>query len=770
MAVLALAGILEAQGYRPPIAPPLPPPDQPNVANPNQNLKRPRPDAPPFGYFNVDAVTQETEGSLRHLRGDVRLESDAILLTADEVDYNEDTGWAEARGHVKFESFKEGDKLQCDHARYNLNTEQGAFWDVSGTSPAKIQARPGILTTSNPFYFEGKWAEKIEDKYILYNGFVTDCKMPRPWWKLTSPKFDMVLNQRALGYHAVFRLRGVPLFYFPAIYKSLKKEPRKSGFLTPNIGHSSLRGYMFGLGYYWAINRSYDALYRAQIFTQRGVAHTLDFRGKVTPGTDFNLSLYGINDNGVKIGANPNGTSIIQKQGGLLFSLDGKSDLGHGWEARGQVNYLSSFLFRQSFTESFHEAILSESHSVGYLTKHWDNYAFFVVADRDVEFQSVVPDDKVTIRKLPELNFLGRQKQILQGPFPVWLQFETSGGLYDRTEADYQTRQFVERADLHPVVSTAFSFAGFHIVPSFGIHETRYGSSFNGLQPIGKDLTRSAREVNVELIPPPLYRIYQSPKWLGGDKVKHVFEPRVDYRYVTGIGTDFLRVIRFDEMDLLSDTNEVRLSIANRLYVKNKGGNVDEVLSWEVWQSRYFNPTFGGAVISGQRNVVESVADLTGYTFLNGPRNYSPIVSALRFQQKIGLEWRTDYDPKIHGIVNSTLTADARFSQYIVSFGHNSVHSDPFLAPSSDQFRILVGYGNDKRRGLNAAFSLYYDYRRGLTQFSTTQVTYNTDCCGVSVQYRRFNIGLRDETQFRVAFAVSNVGSFGTLRKQERIF
>jgi LPS-assembly protein len=221
---------------------------------------------------------------------------------------------------------------------------------------------------------------------------------------------------------------------------------------------------------------------------------------------------------------------------------------------------------------------------------------------------------------------------------------------------------------------------------------------------------------------------------------------------------------------LLSDTNEVRFSIANRLYVKNKEGNVTELLSWELWQSRYFNPTFGGAVIAGQRNVVASEADLTGYTFLDGPRTYSPIVSALRFQQKIGFEWRTDYDPKTHEIVNSTLTADARFAQYLISVGHNSVREDPVLAPNSNQFRVLVGYGNDKRKGFNIAYSIYYDYKLGVTDFATTQVTYNTDCCGLSVQYRRINIGIRDETDIRISFAISNVATFGTLRKQDQIF
>jgi LPS-assembly protein len=57
-----------------------------------------------------------------------------------------------------------------------------------------------------------------------------------------------------------------------------------------------------------------------------------------------------------------------------------------------------------------------------------------------------------------------------------------------------------------------------------------------------------------------------------------------------------------------------------------------------------------------------------------------------------------------------------------------------------------------------------------MTQFSTADVTYNTDCCGISFEYRLFNIGTRSESQYRMAFAVSNVGTFGTLRKQERIF
>jgi LPS-assembly protein len=196
---------------------------------------------------------------------------------------------------------------------------------------------------------------------------------------------------------------------------------------------------------------------------------------------------------------------------------------------------------------------------------------------------------------------------------------------------------------------------------------------------------------------------------------------------------------------------------------------VDEVLTWQVWQRRYLDPTFGGAVIPGRRNVLLSAADLTGYAFIDQPRRYSPVVSALRYVNRIGLEWRTDYDPLRQHFVNSGLTADYRGENFLISLGHNQVRNDPVLAPSSNQFRGSFQIGKENRRGWNAATSVYYDYKKQLMQYATTQETYNTDCCGFSFQYRRLNFGTRNDHVYLAAFAVANIGTFGNLKRQERI-
>ena len=737
---------------------------KPSAAQPNQRIKIVRPNAPPKDKILVKAVTQTAEGKRYFLRGAAVMETVEMKLQADEIDWDEETGYAEARGNVHFQHFERNEELRADRIEYNLKEETGKFYNVWGSTYPQIDARPGVLMSQNPFIFQGQWAERLKSKYILHNGFITNCKMPRPWWTLSGPKFDIIPGDRAIAHRSVYRLKKIPLFYAPFFYKSLARAPRRSGFLTPNFGNSSRRGKMFGIGYYWAINRSYDVTYHFQEFTERGTAHHVEARGKPRPGTEFFGIFYGVDDKGLKM---EDGTRV--KQGGFSVYGTGQSDLGHGFVARGMVNYLSSLTFRQAFTESFNEAIFSEVKSVGVVSKYWSSYTLNVIFERMENFQSLDPNDSIIIRKAPEVEFVSRERKISERVLPVWFSFESSMGLERRKQLLFQTRQFLERMNFAPRVSTALRWKDFHLIPSFTLHETHYGERFENGQVTGRDINRFAQQFDVDLVMPSLERTFNTKGWLG-EKVKHVIEPRASFRYVTGV-LDFSDIIRFDELELLSNTTEAEVSLTNRFYRKRKG-LVSEFLTYQVWQRRYFDEDFGGAVVPGMRNIVRSSADLTGYAFLDGPRKYSPIVSALRGSPMtgLGLEWRWDYDPLRGRIVNGSFTADMRVAKYIFSAGHNHSRSDPVLAPSANQVRGLIGYGSQTQRGFNAAFTAVYDYRLGIMQFATTQVTYNTDCCGLSVQYRRFNIGTRNENQFRVAFAIANIGSFGTMKRQERLF
>ena len=414
------------------------------------------------------------------------------------------------------------------------------------------------------------------------------------------------------------------------------------------------------------------------------------------------------------------------------------------------INYLSSYTFRQAFSDSFNEAVFSEVSSVAFVSKDWSTFTFDTAVERKQDFttleitetdpttnKQLTYNNSVVLKKLPEVDLSSRDHQV-SDKLPIWYSFDSSAGLMSRSQPDfigcaadpvegcsnvtpalvgrYQTSFLNSRVDFAPQITAALHLGAFHFIPSVSVDETYYGETqgplellgptadwpyeTGGFHPVlGADYFRSAREFKLDLVAPSFARVFNRKTWFG-DKLKHVVEPRATYEYVTGIGQDFDKIIRFDGTDLLSNTNQVTFSLTNRLYAK-RGDDVQEILTWELSQARYFDPTFGGVILPGTdvRNVLMSQLELTPFTFLDGPRNYSPMVSSLRAQPawNVAFEWRTDYDPARHGIVANTASADWRKGAYFVSVGQTEVHSDTTLLPSENQFR-----GQLRRRELNA--------------------------------------------------------------------
>jgi len=51
------------------------------------------------------------------------------------------------------------------------------------------------------------------------------------------------------------------------------------------------------------------------------------------------------------------------------------------------------------------------------------------------------------------------------------------------------------------------------------------------------------------------------------------------------------------------------------------------------------------------------------------------------------------------------------------------------------------------------------------------ELSYNGSCCGISVEYRRLSLGvIRAENQFRVSLNIANIGTFGNLRREEKVY
>lgn len=709
---------------------------------------------------------QSRKGDLFIADKNVDLQYAGVRLRADHAEYNDKTHESAVQGHIVFDY--ENQHLEADQAHYNFATGAGTFIHVRGNVKILRRPNPVVLVSENPLYFEAEQVERLgDDVFVVHHAWITICDQEHPTWQMFAPRARIRLNKSVALVNANFRLFKVPLIWLPYATAPAGQRIRQTGFLLPDVGNSSTKGYVFGDAFYWAPLTWADATLGAQYLSKRGSSQHAEIRMRPADNTSFLYTYYGVIDRGL-----PDSNGELQKQGGHQQQLEIQSLLPQGWRFVADVNQLSSLTFRLAFADAYGDAINSEVRSAVFLTNNFRGFSLNFAGLNDKSFLTINPETSVSLRNAPEARF-GSVEQAPWPKLPFYFSFDSFIGAVHRQDEDLTTPAAVQRTEFAPKVTIPLHFGPWLDVTASGaVRTTRYGASLDttgnlSVQPV----TRNDGEFTLEIRPPRLERYFYQAK--SKRKYKHTIEPQVSYRYVSGIN-DFERFIRFDSDATLSNTNEVEYGVTQRLFVKNDEDQPTEFISWNVVQKHYFDPTFGGAIVDGTRNVLQALNSITPFAFATGPRNSSPIVSDFKITPggKYDAEQIIEYDPQLNKIVaEGTLVKVRPYSEFFATVAHFHIQDDPLLQPLSNQIRALVGYGSFNRKGFNFTGGVSYDIQNSALQNQIAQITYNGSCCGVSFEYRRIALGqVRTENQFRMAFTIANIGTFGNLRRQEKIF
>ena len=138
------------------------------VDRPDFGVRIPRPNAPAKGEYDMTSDSQDGEGGVTRLHGHVVVELYNATFKADDAEYDEDAHTFTARGNIYYRNYERNEVLYADSVEYNTETEHGTFHHVRGYTKTKVVARPGVLLTQEPFYFEGVSAEKFEDLSLIH--------------------------------------------------------------------------------------------------------------------------------------------------------------------------------------------------------------------------------------------------------------------------------------------------------------------------------------------------------------------------------------------------------------------------------------------------------------------------------------------------------------------------------------------------------------------------------------------------------------------------
>ncbi len=635
--------------------------------------------------------------------------------------------------------------LKGSSGEFNLSDRTGLIRDAEGFTDQQLFVTAKTLIKTGP------------DTYVAQDGTLTACEDAIPKWSFRISKANIQVDSRATVKNTVFRVKRVPVFYLPYLVLPTGKKERSSGFLLPSIGNSNNKGRRVSESFYLVLGRSADLQVREDYFSERGFGHGFTFRTRPNNYTFLNLDGYTISDR--------------RDQGGSSFTGTGETRFGNGYRLVADFDLVSNFVFRRVFSDSFYTATQPTEDSRLFVTNNFRNKSFNFLLSRG---ETIFPRNNAVTRHSPSFSFRVSGQRLPGTPF--YFDLDTAAEALARSDSQLETPSISQRLDLHPSVYLSIPlFQGLRLTPRLSVRETFYSDSVatdqEGRRSVAsRNLNRNYFDFTLDLKGWGLSNIYGR----GGKRPwKHLIEPELTYRYTSGID-HFDQIIRFDENDAIADTHEIEYALVNRFFFKQRttdGDTVYEWLSFKIGQKYFLDPDFGGAFRLGAANQFFPLNTLTGFIYGTTRRQFSPLTLVTRVNpsRRVSFDIRGDYDLDFNRFRNFSITGF--LSRRMLHLGTTYFLTQEIEAGTveNNQLQGQVIYGN-LNRGFSAATVFSYDARTKALLNSRSRVNYFWDCCGVSLEFERFNVGLRQEREIRFSFFLKGIGSFGTIRRPDSIF
>lgn len=239
-------------------------------------------------------------------------EKKPVLITADNLDYNQTTGGVVARGNVEIS--QESRVLLADEVHYNERTQTVvASGNVSLLEPdgtvlfatyMKLtdEMKAGVINSIRVLMIdnarmagrqgtrEGGQTTSLERAVYSPCNLCEDDPARAPLWQIKAYRVVHDQVAKEIQYQDAFvEFFGVPVLYSPYLSHPDPTVKRKSGFMMPSIGNSSELGTRVSIPYYWAISPERDITITPIITSEQGMVLKGDYRALTDRGS-YNLS------------------------------------------------------------------------------------------------------------------------------------------------------------------------------------------------------------------------------------------------------------------------------------------------------------------------------------------------------------------------------------------------------------------------------------------------------------------------------------------------
>lgn len=203
------------------------------------------------------------------IEGNAQLRRGATAVRADRIEYYQPEDQVKSRGNVRINNA--GNRFEGPELEIKLDRFEGFF------------TRPTYRFLKNGGNGQAERVDFIDEKHFTaYDASYTTSERNNeanwPAWMLRATSVEFDLEQEVgVATGAVVRFKDVPIMALPKISFPLT-DKRKSGFLPPTPGLSSVNGLEVRQPYYFDIAPNRDATFSPAVMSKRGVDLAGEFR------------------------------------------------------------------------------------------------------------------------------------------------------------------------------------------------------------------------------------------------------------------------------------------------------------------------------------------------------------------------------------------------------------------------------------------------------------------------------------------------------------
>jgi len=699
------------------------------------------------------------------LSGNVEVDCDDMQLFADEITWRDDEQTVDVRGNVLF--VQPGVRVTADHAIVNRVTHLGTFYNASGyTELNEKPTQKSLFGGMEPdMYFWGDALIKTGDRtYRLVNGGFTSCVQATPRWDMGGTSGSVTLEKHVLLKNAVLFVKDVPLFYLPVVYYPINKEGRATGFLMPNFGSSTVSGFTLSNAFFWAIDRSQDATFFHDYYKNTGQGYGAEYRYVSAPGSNGNV-LFSVIDQRATTAADGSVTPAEQS-----FNVQGQTnqELPRHFRLLASVDFFNNATTQQLYQQNI-EDISQRTRNISATLSGTVNR---LQISANFQQNDVYSSDSLSLANASRFGYLPRltlgfaQKPI--GHSRIYFGAAGEVAYIERQDnlTDPTTNHSLWRFDGAPQVRWPVSTLSYLTVTTQA--SWRFTEWLESIDPttgaqVREPLFRQLVDFQTSLLGPVFSRVFE-PDNNYAEKIKHLIEPQFTFERISTFA-DEAKVVQNDGTDtIVGGTTTITYGVTNRLLLRQKGsaaGAAREILHIDIGQSWYSNAA--AAIYDPQYASVGQTP----------PGTFSPIqiVVVATPTVPISTQFRTDIDSRFK--VPRSFTASGSYTTKVLQITGGwskrqtipglEGYDDPTLASHYLNIAATVKRADGHFGG---TYSFNYDILHGTWLQRRLIAYYNSQCCGVQVDYATADIsqlGLSNITanrHFTVSFTLAGVGSF----------